>query len=581
MAFHGAGGSRAERRLLAAILAGLLLSVGCAAPGSQPDPEPSAPEQQTSPSTRPTPPPDRSRSQARPPTTSDTVTLSFGGDVMFEGDLERLLEAPETALAPIREATSAADFTMVNLESALTTRGTPDPKNLEAEDNRYHFRTSTAALSALEAAGVDAVSVANNHGADFGARGLADTLRAKASGVLPVIGVGRNRADAFTPHRVTLKGQRFAFFAADDSFLESTAPHWQAGATTPGLAAARGPGRSALINAVEQAAADGAVPVVYLHWGEENSAAATAAQKKLAGDLSLAGAAAVVGTHTHRLQGAGWLGPTYVAYGLGNFIWYHGISGAETGLLDISVSGGRVVADGWRPALIPREGGLPRFSRGAAEDRATADWRRLRSAAALAARPPAPPTFRVADITPALRQRMGSTYRAGCPVPLEDLRHLRLSHWDFTGRVRQGELVIAEKHADDVVAIFRTLYEARFPLQRMKLMSEYGGDDDRSMAANNTSGFNCRTVAGTTRWSQHSFGAAIDLNPVQNPYVTAAGVSPEAGEKYARSGDRRASVKGLIVADSVVVEAFREAGWEWGGDWNTPKDYQHFSAAGS
>ena len=87
-----------------------------------------------------------------------------------------------------------------------------------------------------------------------------------------------------------------------------------------------------------------------------------------------------------------------------------------------------------------------------------------------------------------------------------------------------------------MVTVFRTLYEARFPLQRMKLVSEYGGDDEKSMAANNTSGFNCRTVAGTTRWSQHSFGAAIDLNPVQNPYVTAAGVSPTAGEKYARSG---------------------------------------------
>ena len=115
----------------------------------------------------------------------------------------------------------------------------------------------------------------------------------------------------------------------------------------------------------------------------------------------------------------------------------------------------------------------------------------------------------------------------------------------------------------------------------MELVSDYGGDDEKSMAANNTSGFNCRTVAGTDRWSQHSFGAAIDLNPVQNPYVTGAGVSPTAGEPYARAGDRRAAVQGLITADSVVVRAFRDAGWEWGGDWSSPKDYQHFSAAGS
>ena len=114
--------------------------------------------------------------------------------------------------------------------------------------------------------------------------------------------------------------------------------------------------------------------MVYLHWGEENSAVVTDEQKALALALSRAGAAAVVGTHTHRLQGAGWLGPTYVAYGLSNFIWYHGREG-ETGLLDLSVRDGRVVADGWRPAVIPREGGLPRFQTGTSAVWATAVWR--------------------------------------------------------------------------------------------------------------------------------------------------------------------------------------------------------------
>jgi poly-gamma-glutamate synthesis protein (capsule biosynthesis protein) len=142
--------------------------------------------------------------------------------------------------------------------------------------------------------------------------------------------------------------------------------------------------------------------------------------------------------------------------------------------------------------------------------------------------------------------------------------------------------VIAAQHADEVVTVLRELYDARFPLQRMKLVSEYDGDDETAMAANNMSGFNCRTVAGTTRWSQHSFGAAIDLNPVQNPHVTEAGVSQTAGEQCSRSGDRRAAVKASSPAgDSVVVKAFRDVGWEWGGDWSSPKDYQHFSAAGS
>ena len=137
---------------------------------------------------------------------------------------------------------------------------------------------------------------------------------------------------------------------------------------------------------------------------------------------------------------------------------------------------------------------------------------------------------------------MASSYRPGCPVPLEDLRYLRLSHWDFAGRVRQGELVIAAKHAEAMVGVFRKLYAAKFPLQRMELVSDYGGDDDKSMAANNSSGFNCRTVAGTTRWSQHSFGAAIDLNPVQNPYVTDRRGLAGGGRAYAQA--QRSSGRG-------------------------------------
>lgn len=512
------------------------------------------------------------------------VRLSFGGDVMFEGRLRALLDDPVAGLAPLRAATSSADFTMVNLEAAITTRGSPDAKELEAGDNRYHFRTGPEALTALRSAGVDAVSVANNHGVDFGAEGLADTLRAKDRAELPVIGVGRNRAEAYAPHRVTLQGQSFAFFAADDSFLESTAPSWQAGPTTAGLAAARGDGRSFLLTAVRRAADAGDVPVVYLHWGEENSTRVTDRQRALALALARAGAAAVVGTHTHRLQGAGWLGSTYVAYGLGNFVWYHGLAGQETGLLDLTVRNGRVVADAWRPAVIPESGGLPSFRSGESAAGAIADWRSRRRGTGLGSRPPTePPVFSssVGSITPAIRRRMASTYREGCPVPLEDLRYLQLSYWNFDGEVRRGELVIAAEHASSVVAVFRELYRVRFPLARLELVSAYGGDDERSMAANNSSGFNCRPVAGTNRWSQHSFGAAIDLNPVQNPYVTETGVSPATGRPYADPRARRAAVQGLITPDSAPVRAFRKVGWEWGGDWVGPKDFQHFSAAGS
>jgi poly-gamma-glutamate synthesis protein (capsule biosynthesis protein) len=177
---------------------------------------------------------------------------------------------------------------------------------------------------------------------------------------------------------------------------------------------------------------------------------------------------------------------------------------------------------------------------------------------------------------------MTASHRAGCPVPLSDLRYLRLPYVGFDGEVRRGEMVVAARHAEDVVQVFEQLFEARFPIRRMVLVDEYGGDDDRSMAANNTSAYNCRPVAGTDRWSEHAYGGAIDINPVQNPYVTGSSYVPEEGAAYvdvARGPGARPE-PGVIVADGVVVRAFDRIGWEWGGTWTSSKDYQHFSAGG-
>jgi hypothetical protein len=188
----------------------------------------------------------------------------------------------------------------------------------------------------------------------------------------------------------------------------------------------------------------------------------------------------------------------------------------------------------------------------------------------------------VERISPAVRDRMRASHRPGCPVPLRNLRYLRLPFVDFDGAVRRGEMVVAARHADDVVQVFAELFEARFPIRRMVLVDEYGGDDDRSMAANNTSAFNCRPVAGTDRWSEHAFGGAIDINPVQNPYVRGSSYVPEEGAAYVDvpRGPRAQPDPGVIVADGVVVRAFERIGWEWGGTWTSSKDYQHFSAGG-
>lgn len=189
------------------------------------------------------------------------------------------------------------------------------------------------------------------------------------------------------------------------------------------------------------------------------------------------------------------------------------------------------------------------------------------------------PSFRgsVAPIDEATAARMTSSWRPGCPVPLSDLRLISLNHWGFDGQVRPGELVVHRAHADRILTVFAVLFEARFPIEQVRLVDEFGADDDRSMAANNTSGFNCRKVAGTRRWSQHAYGRAVDINPVQNPYVLRSGeVRPPAGRAYTR---REPGVPGLITADGPVVAAFARVGWPWGGRWRSP-DYQHFSANG-
>jgi hypothetical protein len=184
----------------------------------------------------------------------------------------------------------------------------------------------------------------------------------------------------------------------------------------------------------------------------------------------------------------------------------------------------------------------------------------------------------ISVIDPGTRARMvGSSWHAGCPVPLRNLRFLKLDYWGYDGSVHQGRMVVNGAQAVHVVAVFRKLFYARLQIRRMRLIDAYGADDDRSLAANNTSAFNCRFVAGTSRWSMHAYGLAIDINPVQNPYVSGSRVSPPAGRAYL---DRSRHATGMIHAGDVVVRAFASVGWKWGGYWSSPKDYQHFSSNG-
>lgn len=198
-------------------------------------------------------------------------------------------------------------------------------------------------------------------------------------------------------------------------------------------------------------------------------------------------------------------------------------------------------------------------------------------AAARATQPPFKGTIHA--ITPQMKamMRQSGSWKPGCPVRFGDLRLLKLSYWGFDKRAHKGKLVVHRTWAKRLVTVFRKLYKARFPIRRMKLIDEYGAKDRRSMNADNTSAFNGRYVSGTTRWSMHAYGLAIDINPVENPYVSGSYVSPKAGAKYM---DRSRKAKGMIHSGDVVVRAFRSIGWKWGGDWPGTKDYQHFSSTG-
>jgi D-alanyl-D-alanine carboxypeptidase len=194
---------------------------------------------------------------------------------------------------------------------------------------------------------------------------------------------------------------------------------------------------------------------------------------------------------------------------------------------------------------------------------------------------PAPPSpefvSSVSDITPELAARMAPSWRDGCPVDLADLRYVTVTHHGFAdGEIAQGELVVHADVAAAVVSVFHALFDAGYPIRSMRLVDDFGGDDDASMAADNTSAFNCRAVTGGTGWSEHAYGRAIDLNPVENPYITHREVLPPGGAAFA---DRPVS-PGVIQPGDAVVQAFAAIGWSWGGTWTNPTDYQHFSLSG-
>lgn len=273
------------------------------------------------------------------------VTIAFGGDIHFEGFLaERLADDQPTMLDPIADLMADADLAIANLETAVTDRGQPS-------DKAFNFRADPKAFEALRRAGIDVVSVANNHGMDYGPVGLQDTLTAAADADFPLVGGGDDADAAYAPWTTAIDGTTIAVIGATQVLDSNLQAQWTATEGQPGLASAKDVDR--LVATVAGATVDHDIVIAFLHWGVEGETCPTADQTSLADELIAAGAKIVVGAHAHRVQGGGVKDGAVVHYGLGNFVFYRlDGTGTESGVLTITVIGDQILGYEWTPARL-------------------------------------------------------------------------------------------------------------------------------------------------------------------------------------------------------------------------------------
>ena len=187
----------------------------------------------------------------------------------------------------------------------------------------------------------------------------------------------------------------------------------------------------------------------------------------------------------------------------------------------------------------------------------------------------------ISHITPHIKKRMikGNSWRKGCPVSLNNLRYLRVKHINFSGEDVMGEIIVHKEVSAEVTEIFEALYDVGYPIKKMKLVSDYKGSDWQSIESDNTSAFNCRSATGSKKWSKHSYGKAIDINPIENPYISRKGyISHKASASYRKRVHQKSTYadKAILLKHDQAVQIFKKYGWKWGGDWSGVKDYQHF-----
>lgn len=325
-----------------------------------------------------------STTEARGPLgNGETVTLAFAGDASFEGLEGALVSDPESLLSAIAPTLGAADVTVVNLEAALgVAGGEPEPKT-------FAFRVPAESLVALSSAGVDVVTMANNHGMDYGAEGLAESLRIEADTGFPIIGIGEDAEAAYEPWITEVRGQRIGVIAANDIFDSNLVSSWTATDDQAGIASAEEAHQDRLASVVAATRPEVDTLVVYLHYGVEKQTCPNPRQQELATLLTGAGADIVVGAHAHRLQGMGYLGDQFVAYGLSNFVFKApSAPGRRSGVLTVSATGRRIDGYRWDPAVL--QGNVPYPLSGAAAEAERAAMDELQGCTGLTAQPTGP-----------------------------------------------------------------------------------------------------------------------------------------------------------------------------------------------
>jgi hypothetical protein len=318
----------------------------------------------------------------------NAVTFAFAGDVNFpevwdteDGPppnapplAEQVRADPHHVLDAIAPVLSDADLAMVNVETAITDGGEP------VAGKNYHFRSPAQTFAALKSAGVDVVNMANNHSLDYGPSGREDTFAAIDAAKLAVTGLGHDANQAYRPYRTTIKGQRIAIVSASDWLEPALVDSWSATDTQPGIAFSID--RARLLAELQKERPEVDTLVVFLHWGTEETWCASGEQQDLATALLGAGADIIVGSHAHRVFGAGKVGPALVAYGMGNFVYWRedGESG-RSGVLKVTATGREVDDYSWIPARITN--GVPIPETGAAGEADVAEWNARRGCSGL------------------------------------------------------------------------------------------------------------------------------------------------------------------------------------------------------